>query len=165
MNKFVLPLISFQFVIVFSLALVFIIASLKLLYPFTSKENYFFKFAYSYERAQLIKQLNLEGNILDVEQTRNSLFYENNFYSAGREINYFKNRDEKYEFLKKFIKKNNIDFIIVGEPDDIPECLNVKFLETLQYRTQARRNFFVYMRDVITSNDVKLFKINKDNCN
>ena len=81
--------------------LVFMFVSLKLLFPFTSKEKYFSEYAFSYTRAQITKKLNLDGNILDVEQTRRTLFYPNNFFSAGREIGFFTTKGEKQQFLKQ----------------------------------------------------------------
>ena len=165
LNKFFLTAISFQFIVVFALILVFMFASLKLLFPFTSKEKYFSEYAFSYTRAQITKKLNLDGNILDVEQTRRTLFYPNNFFSAGREIGFFTTKGEKQQFLKQYVKKNKIKFLIIKKMDYIPDCFNAKLLKKIKYKTQARRNFLVYKRDVITSNEVMLFEIKSNYCN
>ena len=102
--KYLKGIILMQTFVIFLLSLSFIVISLNYLYPFTSKEKYLSKFAYTYYNSKQVKNLKLHGNILDLEIARETLFFPDNLYPA-RNINMWKDKEMQKTVLLDFLNK------------------------------------------------------------
>ena len=98
------------------------------------------RFSYSYYDASEIKKMNLSGNILDLSQGRQSIFFNKNLYSfRNLSVQNKINKNDKSNFAN-YIKNNSINYIIINNNDNLPVCLELtKTGET--YRKTAVRNF------------------------
>ena len=118
------------------------------------------KFSMSYERAKQISKLNLNGNILNLDQSRESIFLHNNSYSSRylNAVQSFKGNEVYNKKLINFIKQNKIIYIVKSPDLNLPDCIRSEKISTLGYRT-AVRNFL--KKTPLAYNDVhKVIQIN-----
>ena len=106
------------------------------MYPYNSKKNYLEKLAFTYSYANQVKKLQLKENILSLDISRKTIFFEKNFFSSNSLIF---SRDRQKNLIN-FVKNYNIKYII-SKNMDIVSCLNLELVTSFNYIEQARRNF------------------------
>ena len=112
------PVIIIQGFIVLSMSIAYIYIAYVDSKVLIDKSKYMKRFSYSYYDADEIKKLNLSGNILDLSQSRQSIFFSNNLYSR-RNLHVLSYINKNYEInLSNFINKNQINYIIGDNLND-----------------------------------------------
>ena len=106
----------------------------------SDKKKYMNKFSYTFYNSQQQKNLKLDKNVLDFGSNRPSTFYDKNYFSMRtlNILNQFEENNEKY--LINFIEKNLINYLIIGEKNDLPSCIVTKKIGVTSRKT-AVRNF------------------------
>ena len=139
-NIFFNPLIIIQSSIVLFISIAYIYIAYVESRVLIEKSIYMKRFSYSYYDASEIKKMNLSGNILDLSQGRQSIFFNKNLYSfRNLSVQNKINKNDKSNFAN-YIKNNSINYIIINNNDNLPVCLELtKTGET--YRKTAVRNF------------------------
>ena len=159
-SNFMTAIIYIQGIAMVSLAAIFCFIAYFQTSIFLSKDNFMNKFSMSYERAKQISKLNLNGNILNLDQSRESIFLHNNSYSSRylNAVQSFKGNEVYNKKLINFIKQNKIIYIVKSPDLNLPDCIRSEKISTLGYRT-AVRNFL--KKTPLAYNDVhKVIQIN-----
>ena len=139
-NIFSSSLIILQGCIVFIIAVTFVYISYINSRVLVDKSTYMKRFSYSYFNAVEIKKLNLSGNILDLSQRRQSIFYNKNLYSLRNlSVQNLVNNNNQLNLIN-IIKNNSIDYIIVDKSNNLPICLDLNEIGETERQT-AWRNF------------------------
>jgi hypothetical protein len=134
------PLIIIQSSIVLFISVVYVYIAYIDSKVLIDRSAYMKRFSYSYYDAGEIKKMNLSGNILDISQGRQSIFFNKNLYSFRNiSVQNLINKNDKLNIIN-YIKNNLINYIIIDNPNNLPSCLELKKTgET--YRKTAVRNF------------------------
>ena len=131
----ILPIIVFTFIFIY----IAYIQNAVLI----NKDKYLSKFAHTYYNSKNINELNIDKNILNLAQDRESIFLKNN-HSSKRfltMVSTFENEVTYQKYFIKYINDYNIDYII-GQKNDVPNCIKMKKVNEISFKT-ARRNFLV----------------------
>ena len=157
-NKVVKFFIFSQIFVITSIALMYIYLSYIKYNVIYDVKRYMNNFSYSYYNHEQINKVNLDGNILDLSLDRQSIFFNENVFSA-RYLNIQNNYNlNNKNNLKNFLKKKSIKYIITDDIKNLPNCIELKQIDTT-YRKIAVRNFLINSK----KNLYKVFKIN-NNC-
>ncbi len=110
------------------------------------KHKYQERFAFSFYNAEQLKNINFnKKNTLTFADGRQSIFYGTNFYSS-RYISVMKSyNDDSESLLNKFVKKNNINYII-HENLGNNLCFNYNIIDSVNQKI-AVRNFLIPNKD------------------
>ena len=144
-NIFFKPIVVLQGCVVLFISFAYIFIAYVDSGVLKNKSIYMKRFSHTYYDAQEIKKINLKGNILDLSQSRQSIFFNNNIYSKRNlhALSYV-NKNDKIN-LTNFIKKNEINYLIgdiFGNKSNIlPSCLKLRKIGDSS-RKIAVRNFF-----------------------
>ena len=156
-NLFSKIIITSSNVIILLISLCFIYVSYFSLNVTRDKTKYMNRFSYTYFNSQQYKKLKLDENILDLSIGRPSAFFENNIYST-RTLAILTNLDSNSEYIKKFINKNSIKYIISNDLESLPKCILVEKIGLIDHKKSVRNIFKNYE---ITKHDVLEIKSNK----
>ena len=125
-----------------------------------SKSLFLNKFTYSHENSIKIREKKLKGNILVMAFDRDSIFYDNNVYSA-RYLNILSSFNGNYEEnIKKVINMSKIKFVILNDLSRLPTCIDLNFFDEI-YFSKVTRNYLInkseekYKIGKIISNECK----------
>jgi hypothetical protein len=158
-NYFIRLLIYSQISVIFLVSLIYIYISYIKLDVIDNKLNYMNKFTYSFFDSRQIKDINLNGNILDYSLPRHSVFFDKNVYS----IRYISILDQYNNNVENnsitFIDKNSIKYLIVKSADNLPSCILIKEIGKT-YRQHAVRNFLTKHKKT----KYKIFEIKDNKC-
>ena len=157
-NYFIKLLIYSQISVIFLISLVFIYISYIKLNVIDNKLNYMNKFTYSFFDSRQIKDINLNGNILDYSLPRHSVFFDKNVYST-RYISLLDQYNNAENNSLTFIDKNSIKYLIVESADKLPSCILIKEIGKT-YRQHAVRNFLTNHKKA----KYKIFEIKDNKC-
>lgn len=147
-----------QLSIVFIFSAAFVFTAYNGFYKNDFKHKYQSRFAYSFYNADQIKKINLnQGNILTFTDGRQSIFYNNNFYSQ-RYLSVLSSYSENRfnQLLYKYVKDNNIEYIIHTNLKD-HKCFD-KLKDVYLNQKTAVRNFLI-KNDLIRHNIYKVQNI------
>ena len=134
------PLIIIQSSIMLFISVVYVYIAYIDSKVLNDKSAYMKRFSYSYYDAGEIKQMNLSGNILDLSQGRQSIFFNKNLYSFRNiSVQNLINKNDELNLID-YIKNNSINYIIKDNPNNLPSCLVLK-KTAKTYRKTAVRNF------------------------
>lgn len=132
-----------------------------------NKEEYMKKYSFTYFNSLEYKKINSEKNILNLVEPRDSIFFKKNLFSERTIsiINSYNKNTSKYlnlknDILNKFILNNSIEYLIVKNKEQIPDCLGVRKIEDINYKLAVRN----YLRKE-KFEKITLFKIEDNNCN
>jgi len=139
-SKFMTAIIYIQGIAMFFLASIFCLIAYFQTNIFLSKDDFMKKFSISYERAKLISKFNLNGNILHLDQARESIFLHNNSFSSRYldGLRLLKGDEVFDKELIKFIKQNKINYIVKSVSLKLPDCIVLKKINPLSYRKTVR---------------------------
>ena len=104
-------------------------------------KRYMNNFSYSYYNHEQINKVNLDGNILDLSLDRQSIFFNENVFSArylNIQNNYNLNNKNK---LKNFLKKKSIKNIIKDDIKNLPNCIELKQIDTTYRKINCEKLF------------------------
>ncbi len=138
-----------QISLIFVLALAFNILSYKEILNKNFKNKYMENFSYSYLNSKKIKKKKLQGNILTFSTGRNTIFFDNNLYSAQYVglMSAFNNEYKKN--VSNFINENDIKFVISNDLKEnlrLPmKCYSFVKKGTIKQRSVVR-NFLINLR-------------------
>ena len=149
-----------QVTIIFLISLIYIYLAYIKYDVYKDKNRYMNNFSYSFFNSKQYKQINFEGNILDLSLHRHSIFFDKNIYSKRyiSILNIFNNQNEQN--LKQFIQKNSIKYLVLDSPDSLPNCLITEEIGTT-YRKNTVRNFLLKP----IKNENKILEIKDNKCN
>ena len=137
-KKFFYFIFKVKILLITILSTIYIIYCLYLLYPYTSKKNYLDKLAFTYSYASQVKKLNLKENVLSLDVSRKTIFFEINFFASS---SLFLTND-RLKNLTNFIKIQNIKYLISKNIDiGVKNCLDLELITKFNYIEQAKRNF------------------------
>ena len=158
-NYFIRLLIYSQISVIFLVSLIYIYISYIKLDVIDNKLNYMNKFTYSFFDSRQIKDINLNGNILDYSLPRHSIFFNKNVYSMRyiSILDQYNNNVENNSIT--FIDKNSIKYLIVKSADNLPSCILIKEIGKT-YRQHAVRNFLTKHKKT----KYKIFEIKDNKC-
>lgn len=132
-----------------------------------NKEEYMKKYSFTYFNSLEYKKINSEKNILNLVEPRDSIFFKKNLFSErtisiinSYNKNTLKHLNLKNDILNKFILNNSIEYLIVKNKEQIPDCLEVRKIEDINYKLAVRN----YLRKE-KFEKITLFKIKDNNCN
>jgi len=157
-NYFIKLLIYSQISVIFLISLIYIYISYIKLDVIENKLSYMNKFTYSFFNSRQIKDINLNGNILDYSLSRHSLFFDKNVYSM-RYIYLLDQYNNVENNSLAFIDKNSIKYLIVESADKLPSCILIKEIGKT-YRQHAVRNFLTTHK----KSEYKIFEIKDNKC-
>jgi len=149
----------------FSQSVVVLLLSLGFLFMAYIESNVFFqkdkfmnRFSYSFYNNNELEKLNLKGNILVLNQDRQSLFFKDNIYGS-RSI-YIKSLINigKDSAIFSFLNENSINYII-GEEYNLPNCIVLSEIGDI-YQKKSIRNFFLNER----RKSYNIYSIDINNC-
>jgi hypothetical protein len=107
-----------------------------------SKSLFLNKFTYSHENSIKIREKKLKGNILVMAFDRDSIFYDNNVYSA-RYTDILSSFNGNYEEnIKKVINISKIKFVILNDLSRLPTCIDLNFFDEI-YFSKVTRNYLI----------------------
>ena len=144
-NIFFKPIVALQGCIILFISIAYIFIAYVDSGVLSNKSIYMKKFSHTYYDAHEIKKLNLKGNILDLSQSRQSIFFNNNIYSKRNlhALSFINKNDEIN--LTNFIKKNEINYIIGDifgtKANKLPACFKLSKIGETDHK-KAVRNFF-----------------------
>lgn len=117
------------------------------------------RFSYSYFNYKSYNDLSISENILDINQDRQSIYFDNNI-SSFRTINVLNSFSKKSENnIIDYIDKNSIKYLIAKSKGNLPNCLILKKIDEI-YAKRSIRNFLI--KNKLYKKGV--FKIVKNNC-
>ena len=117
------------------------------------------RFSYSYLNYKSYNDLSISENILDINQDRQSIYFDNNI-SSFRTINVLNSFSKKSENnIIDYIDKNSIKYLIAKSKGNLPNCLILKKIDEI-YAKRSIRNFLI--KNKLYKKDV--FKLVKNNC-
>ena len=125
---------------------------------FFQKDKFMNRFSYSFYNNNELEKLNLKGNILVLNQDRQSLFFKDNIYGS-RSI-YIKSliNVDKDSAIFSFLNENSINYII-GEQYNLPNCIVLSEIGDI-YQKKSIRNFFLNER----RKSYNIYSIDTNNC-
>ena len=107
-----------------------------------SKSLFLNKFTYTHENSIKIREKKLKGNILVMAFDRDSIFYDNNVYSA-RYTDILSSFNGNYEEnIKKVINISKIKFVILNDLSRLPTCIDLNFFDEI-YFSKVTRNYLI----------------------
>ena len=124
------------------------------------KSKFLKKFSYTYFNSQQYENINLNGNVLDLNQTRTSIFFDEKIFSTRYLLNQkLINTDYQTEFLN-YIDLNKIKYIVSTQSSNqFPECLNLEKIGEILKKTTIRN--FLVEKEISKS---YLYELNNSNC-
>ena len=148
-NKIINYILKFQLLIIITTTFLFIVMSLINISKGT--EVFMDRFSYTYFNAKKIHNLNLKGNIILLNQERDSIFYNKNIFT-------FRVR-KNTNYLIDTIIKYRIKYIITDNTEKIPKCIKFKLVKEIQNKN-ATRNFLKKEKFKMS----KIFQITENKC-
>jgi len=151
---------NIQFFIVISFSIIFLYISYFDLNVLKDKSRFLKKFSYTYFNSQQYENINLKGNVLDLNQTRTSIFFDEKIFSTRYLLNQkLINTDYQTEFLN-YIDLNKIKYIVSTQgSNQFPECLNLEKIGEILKKTTIRN--FLVEKEISKS---YLYELNNSNC-
>lgn len=151
---------NIQFFIVISFSIIFLYISYFDLNVLKDKSKFLKKFSYTYFNSQQYENINLNGNVLDLNQTRTSIFFDEKIFSTRYLLNQkLINTDYQTEFLN-YIDLNKIKYIVSTQgSNQFPECLNLEKIGEILKKTTIRN--FLVEKEISKS---YLYELNNSNC-
>ena len=151
---------NIQFFIVISFSIIFLYISYFDLNVLKDKSKFLKKFSYTYFNSKQYENINLNGNVLDLNQTRTSIFFDEKIFSTRYLLNQkLINTDYQTEFLN-YIDLNKIKYIVSTQgSNQFPECLNLEKIGEILKKTTIRN--FLVEKEISKS---YLYELNNSNC-
>jgi hypothetical protein len=144
-KSFVINLIcKIQLIFVIFFALIFSFVAYFQTNIFFSKDEFMKRFSFLYDSSKQILKFNLTGNILNLEQPRESIFLPINYYGARylNAVEFFYGKEEFNKELIKFINNYSIKYIISNPKIYLPSCIEIRKINTFSYKN-VKRNFLI----------------------
>ena len=137
-KKIFVFIFKIKIILIVIFSTIYIFYCLYLLYPYTSKKNYLDKLAFTYSYASQVKKLNLNENVLSLDVSRKTIFFEKNFFASSSLLL----TNDRLKNLTNFIKIKNIKYLISRNIDiGVKNCLDLEIITKFNYIEQAKRNF------------------------
>ena len=151
---------NIQFFIVLSFSIIFLYISYFDLNVLKDKSKFLKKFSYTYFNSKQYENISLKGNVLDLNQTRTSIFFDEKIFSTRYLLNQkLINTDYQTELLN-YIDLNKIKYIVSTQgSNQFPECLNLEKIGEISKKTTIRN--FLVEKEISKS---YLYELNNSNC-
>jgi hypothetical protein len=124
-----------------------------------SKKEFSRKFAYHYLNAELLKNKEINGNVLVLFFTRDNIFFEKNIYSSRYLFNFNSFNNEYEQNFKNFLNNTNIKHIVFEDQSNIPSCIELNIYDEINFKI-ATRNFLSKHKE----QNFKIARIVKNDC-
>jgi hypothetical protein len=123
------------------------------------KKEFSRKFAYHYLNAELLKNKEINGNVLVLFFTRDNIFFEKNIYSSRYLFNTNSFNNNYDQNFKNFLNNINIKYIVFEDQSTIPSCIELNIYDDINFKI-ATRNFLSKHKE----QNFKIARIVKNEC-
>ena len=124
------------------------------------KTKFLEKFSMTYFNSQQYKKIDLKENVLDLNEARTSIFFENRVFSTRYLLNQQLSDNDFNSDLLNFIGENNIKYIVASnDSEPMLKCLNLEKKGEILKKIPVRN--FLVEKKIYKS---YLYKINYLNC-
>ena len=123
------------------------------------KKEFSRKFAYHYLNAELLKNKEINGNVLVLFFTRDNIFFEKNIYSSRYLFNTNSFNNDYDQNFKNFLNNTNIKYIVFEDQSGIPSCIELNIYDEINFKI-ATRNFLSKHKE----QNFKIARIVKNEC-
>lgn len=161
-NNFIVKIISkIQLLTIILFSLIFLFIAYFQTNIFVSKDEFMRRFTFLYDRSSKLSEFNFTGNILNLDQSRESIFLKSNYYGSRylNALNFFSPIEDYNKALIELINKKKINYIISNAQIYLPLCIEVKEIDSFSYN-QVQRNFLISSQN----NKAYIYKIINNKC-
>ena len=161
-SSFIIKIIcKIQLCVIISFSLIFCFIAYFQTNIFFSKDEFMRRFTFLYDRSSKISKFNFTENVLNLDQSRESIFLTNNHYGSRylNALNIFYPIEDYNKALIEFINKNKIKYITSNAKIYLPLCIKIKEVDNFSY-SQVQRNFLI----ASSNNKAYIYQIIKNKC-
>lgn len=150
-----------QLFVIVSFSLIFCFIAYFQTNIFFSKDEFMRRFTFLYDRSSKISKFNFTENVLNLDQSRESIFLTNNYYGSRylNILNIFSPIEDYNKALIEFINKKKIKYITSNTKIYLPLCIKVIEVDSFSY-SQVQRNFLI----ASSNNKAYIYQIIKNKC-
>ena len=161
-NNFIVKIIcKIQLLTIILFSLIFLFIAYFQTNIFVSKDEFMRRFTFLYDRSSKLSEFNFTGNVLNLDQSRESIFLKSNYYGSRylNAVNFFSPIEDYNKALIELINKKKINYIISNAQIYLPLCIEVKEIDSFSYN-QVQRNFLISSQN----NKAYIYKIINNKC-
>jgi len=161
-NNFIVKIIcKIQILTIILFSLIFLFIAYFQTNIFVSKDQFMRRFTFLYDRSSKLSEFNFTENVLNLDQSRESIFLKSNYYGSRylNAVNFFSPIEDYNKALIELINKKKINYIISNAQIYLPLCIEVKEIDSFSYN-QVQRNFLISSQN----NKAYIYKIVNNKC-
>ncbi len=161
-SSFIVKIIcKIQLCVIISFSLIFCFIAYFQTNIFFSKDEFMRRFTFLYDRSSKISKFNFTENVLNLDQSRESIFLTNNHYGSRylNALKIFSPIEDYNKALIEFINKKKIKYITSNTKIYLPLCIKIKEVDSFSY-SQVQRNFLI----ASSNNKAYIYQIIKNKC-